>query len=311
MGNVLIKTKRRKRMGIQHGLKLGHGWFALILLLPALFNFIVFWITPNISSIFLSFQDTFGDFTLGNYRWVLEQLFAGDDGGLIFEALTNTLIFFSVGYFIIQTWNIIVGYLFYKKLPGYKIFRFILNLPGMLGALIMVSLFKNIVGPEGPIIDFLFTHGWISERYMLLFDTRFAMATSVAYSLWLSIGSVYLWTSGALARVPTELLEAAKLDGITPFKEFIYIILPMIAGTLSTLYIIGISGILGAGGATLYLTFGEYGTMTLSFWITKQVYTGQGSGTTSALGILMTAVSLPLVYFTKWLSGKIIPDVSY
>lgn len=38
---------------------------------------------------------------------------------------------------------------------------------------------------------------------------------------------------------------------------------------------------------------------------------GQGSGTTSALGILMTAVSLPLVYFTKWLSGKIIPDVSY
>ena len=85
----------------------------------------------------------------------------------------------------------------------------------------------------------------------------------------------------------------------------------MIAGTLSTLYIIGISGILGAGGATLYLTFGEYGTMTLSFFFFLQVYTGQGSGTTSALGILMTAVSLPLVYFTKWLSGKIIPDVSY
>ena len=311
MGVLLVKSKRRKRKGIERGLKLGHGWFVLILLLPALFNFIVFWITPNISSIFLSFQDTFGDFTLGNYKWVLAQLFAGDDGGLIFEALINTLIFFSVGYFIIQTWNIIVGYLFYKKLPGYKIFRFILNLPGMLGSLIMVSLFKNIVGPEGPIIEFLYTHGWIKERYMLLYDTRFAMATSVAYSLWLSIGSVYLWTSGALARVPAELLEAAKLDGITPFKEFIHIILPMISGTLSTLYIIGISGILGAGGATLYLTFGEHGTMTLSFWITKQVYTGQGSGTTSALGILMTAVSLPLVYFTKWLSGKIIPDVSY
>lgn len=311
MGKSVSKTKRRKQRGIQNGLKSGCGWFALLLLIPALFNFILFWIVPNISSIFLSFQDMSGDFTFGNYQWVLGQLFSNDDGGLILEALINTLIFFSVGYFIIQTWNIVVAYLFYKKLPGHKVFRFILNLPGMLGALIMVSLYKNLVGPDGPIIGLLYKWGWISERYMLLYDSRFAMITSVAYSLWLSVGSVYLWASGALARIPSELIEAAQLDGITPFKEFIHIILPMISGTLSTLYIIGISGILGAGGATLYLTYGEYGTMTLSFWITKQVYTGQGSGTTSALGILMTAVSIPLVYFTKWLSGKIVPDISY
>ena len=308
---MFAKSKKKKHHGIQNGLKLGCGLFALLLLVPALFNFILFWIVPNAGSIALSFQDTFGNFTFGNYQWVLSQLFSDSDGGLLLEALTNTLIFFSVGYFVIQTWNIIVAYLFYKKLPGYKIFRFILNLPGMLGGLIMVSLYKNLVGPEGPIISFLYDVGWISERYMLLYDPRFAMMTSVAYSLWLSIGGVYFWASGALARIPTELIEAAQLDGITPMKEFTHIILPMISGTLSTLYIIGISGILGAGGATLYLTFGEYGTMTLSFWITKQVYMGQGSGTTSALGILMTAVSIPLVYVTKWLSGKIIPDISY
>ena len=310
MGNLFIKTKRRKSKGIQNGLKTGNAWFAYILLIPALFNFVLFWVYPNISSIFLSFQDTFGAFTLGNYKWVLSQLFDSADG-LIFEALRNTLIFFSVGYFITQTWQIVVAYVFYKKLPMHKAFRLILNLPGMLGSLIMVSMYKNIIGPEGPIISFLYEHHIISEQYMLLWDSRFAMAASVGYSLWICVGGVYLWTSGALARIPSELLEVAKLDGITPFKEFTKIILPMISGTLSTLYIIGIAGVLGSGGATLYLTYGEYGTMTLSFWIVKQVYTGQGSGTKSALGILMTAVSLPLVYGTKWLSDKLVPDVSY
>lgn len=311
MGVLMEKRKKRKTRGIHNGLKVGSAWFAFLLLAPALFNFIVFWCYPNYSSIILSFQDLGGKFTLGNYKWVFSQLGTGGDAAIIREALINTLIFFSVGYFITQTWNIVIAYVFYKKLPGYRVFRFILNLPAMLGGLIMVSLYKNIIGPEGPIISWLYNAGWISERYMLLFDSRFAMTASVMYSVWLCIGGVYLWTSGALARVPQELLEAAKLDGITPFKEFIHIILPMIAGTLSTLYVIGIAGILGSGGATLYLTYGEYGTMTLSFWIFKQVYTGQGTGTTSALGILMTLVSLPLIYVTKWLSNKITPDVSY
>ena len=306
-----LQGKKRKPKNMVNGLKTGCGLFAFLLLFPALFNFVVFWIYPNFDSIVMSFQGQFGEFTFGNYQWVLGQVFGGSGSGIIGEALRNTLIYFTVGYFVIQTWNIIVAYFFYKKIAMYKVFRFILNLPGMLAGLIMVTLYKNIIGPEGPIITWLYNAGVIGEKYMLLFDTRFAMGASVGYSLWLSVGSVYLWTSGALARVPTELLEAAQLDGITPFGELVHIILPMISGTLSTLYIIGAAGVLGSGGATMYLTFGEYGTMTLSFWIIKQVYTGAGTGTTTALGILMTLVSLPLVYLMKWISGKVVPDVSY
>lgn len=237
-------------------------------------------------------------------------MFVNSDG-LLKEALINTLIYFSVGYFIINTWNIIVAYALYKKMPGHRVARFLLNFPAMLGGLIMVSIYKNFIGSEGPLVSFLYDHGIISERFMLLNEERYAMAASVGYSLWLCIGGTYLWTSGALARVPADLLEAAKLDGITPLKEFTHIILPLIAGTLSTVYIIGISGILSAGGATLYLTYGDYGTMTLSFWIFKQMYTGGGYGTMTALGLLMTCVTMPLVYLTKWISGKLVPDASY
>ena len=118
-------------------------------------------------------------------------------------------------------------------------------------------------------------------------------------------------TMGALARIPVELFEAAKLDGITPSGELKHIILPMISGTLSTLYILGISGILSAGGATLFLTNGNYGTQTLSFWIFWQIYTGGSSGTSTALGMCMAAFSIPLMFLVKWIAGRISPEVTY
>ena len=45
--------------------------------------------------------------------------------------------------------------------------------------------------------------------------------------------------------------------------------------------------------------------------IFKQVYTGGGSGTSSALGILMTLVTIPLIFLVKYLAKKVTAEVSY
>ena len=305
-----IKTKRKRNaISMHNGLRDGKMWFAYLFLLPAMFNFALFWCVPNVDSIFMSFTDRAGAFTWDNYVYVLEEF--SSTGGILFEAVRNTLIYFCFGYFITQTMNVLLAYFFYKKIRGTKFFRFLFYVPNMLATIIMTTLYTTIMSPEGPVIALLYKWGWISEKYALLQDSRFAMAVSLGYSLWTYVGAVLLWASGAMARVPKELLEAASLDGISWWGEIIYIILPMISGTLSTLYIIGIGGILTASGATMYLTFGEYGTMTLSFWIFRDVYQGGGGGTSSALGLLMTLVTTPLIFFVKWLAGKVVPEVEY
>ena len=306
----LLLRRKKKCVCMVNGVRQGKAWVALVLLIPALFNFFVFWLYPNFDSILLSFQDQHGAWTIGNYSYVFKNLFYSADG-IFLEALKNTLIYFSVGYFGTQTLNVLLSYFFYKKIAGYRFFRFLFYMPTILATVIMASVYKNILGPQGPVISMLCEWGILDEPISLFSDSRYAMFASVMFNVWLFVGGVLLWSSGAMARIPKEITEAASLDGITPMKEFIYIILPMISGTLSTLYIIGISGILGAGGATMYLTFGDYGTMTLSFWIFKQVYTGGGTGTSSALGIMMTVVTIPLIFLVKWLSGKISSDVEY
>ena len=307
----LFRKKRKYALRIENGLKCGTSWFPFLLLIPALFNFIVFWVYPNFNSIILSFQEVnTGEWTIGNYSWVLEELFTKRDG-VFAIAMRNTLLFFTQGYFVTQTFNIVLAYFIYKKILLGKFFRFILYMPNMLAGIILVSIYKNLIGAEGPLVTALLDMGVIDQPIMFLNTTKYAIWASLAYSLWPCVGGVFLWCSGAMARIPKDLFEAASLDGITPWKEFIHIVLPMISGTLSTLYIIGIAGILGSGGATMYLTFGEYETTTLSFWIFKQVYTGGGDGTSSALGILMTLVTIPLIFFVKWLAKKVSAEVSY
>lgn len=308
-GIQAVKPKRKKMFSVVNGLKHGSAWFAGILLIPALFNFIVFWCIPNASSFFYAFTNQWGEFSLGNFQWIFSEM--SHTGGVFREALSNTLAFFFLGYFGTQTFNLILAYFFFKKIKGYRFFRAVLYFPNILIGSLLTTVYIELLSPMGPLMPWLKEIGLITKVPQLLKTTGTAMPASLGYSAWVCVGGVLLWCSGAMARIPKELFEAAELDGITPFKEFIHIILPLISGTLSTLYIIGISGILGAGGATLYLTNGKYGTMTLSFWLFQQVRDSGSVGTSAAMGLLMTAVSTPLVFIVKWVAGKLIPEVSF
>jgi ABC-type sugar transport system permease subunit len=55
------------------------------------------------------------------------------------------------------------------------------------------------------------------------------------YNLWLGFaGNMVLYT-GAMGRVPPELVEAGHLDGMNDFQEFVYIVIPLIFPTLSVI----------------------------------------------------------------------------
>ena len=71
-----------------------------------------------------------------------------------------------------------------------------------------------------------------------------------------------------------------------------------------------------SGPILLFDPDASYGTITISFWIFKQVYGsgaigGTGSyGLVSAAGLCFTLVGVPLIMFTRWLLNKI-PVVEY
>ena len=309
VGKFLAKVLKTNDEGDVRARKKASPGFVFVMTFLAVFNLIVFYIYLNLEGFLISFQDMEGKWTIGNYTYILNQ-FIMDDGTMR-VALKNTLIYWAVGYFIVQTLNVFIAYFFFKKIRGYKFFRAIFYAPNIIGTAIMAMMYKQLIGPEGPLVDILLKTGVITERIQFLSDSRYAMIASVGYTLWLLTNGVMLYACGAMVRIPASTFEAASLDGISPWKEFIHIVIPCISGTLSTLYLIGIGSVFYASGATLFLTEGNYGTTTFTFWMFQQLYSANSTGTSSALGIILMLATIPIVVLTKWLFDKVTSEVEY
>ena len=158
------KPKKKKTFTVVDGLKHGSAWFAGLLLIPALFNFFVFWCIPNITSFYYAFTDQWGNFNLGNFIWVFEQMF--HTGGVFREALGNTLAFFCLGYFVTQTFNVILAYFFFKKIKGYRIFRAVLYFPNVLIGSLLTTVYIELLSPLGPIMPWLKEIGAITKNML-------------------------------------------------------------------------------------------------------------------------------------------------
>lgn len=282
------------------------GFMASMFVVPVL-NFIIFYFYVNIDSILLSFQKFDGSFTLENFKWVFEEL--GSENSVLKEAFKNTLIFFFTDYIVVRIVTLVMAYFFYKKIAGYKFFRVLYYVPNILSAVVMTAIYDGFIGPSGPVYQVL--ESWTGVQYEFLFDSRYVMYALTVYKLWLAFGTGTIMLTSAMGRIPEEITEAAILDGVTPWKEFVKIIFPLIWPTLSTLMITGLAGILGADANILLFTQGKYGTYTINYWMYEQVVTYKSLWHASAFGQICTLILIPIVFGGKYILERFNSDVSY
>lgn len=308
MGNARVldgKTaeKDKKKRRLKRTL-----FIASILAIPII-HWLVFWLYVNFNSILLAFKLPNGNWSIETIRQVINELAEpSSDLGI---ALKNTLSYF-IKDVIMLFWQLIIAYLFYKKIAGYKFFRIVFYLPAIISSVTMVTMFRAIIGSEGVIAGLFEQADMVFPK--LLRDSRYATKTIMFFTIWIGWGGEMLVLGGAFERIPAEVLEAAKLDGVSPVGELAKLIVPMIWPTISTLLILYATGLFNASGPIfLFGTKGSYETWTLSYWIFHKVLYG-GSGqynAVSAMGVLFTCIGVPIVMFVSWLFDKVIPAVEY
>lgn len=293
----------------------GRKVFIVAMLAIPVLHWLVFWFYVNFSSFILAFQTprTY-EWTWSNFEQFWFELTA--PGGAIGLAVINTLKYFALN-IVLMVFNLIVAYFFYKEIAGYKVFRIIFYLPAIISGVAMVAVYTEFIKTSGPLGTIAEIFGITMRPEGLLNNSDTATTTILMYNVWTGFTTNVLLFSGALTRIPVELIESARLDGCGPVRELIKITIPLIWPTMSTMVIFALTGIFGASGPILLFDpDASYGTMTISFWIFKQVYGsgaigGTGSyGLVSAAGLCFTLVGVPLIMFTRWLLNKI-PVVEY
>ena len=152
----------------------------------------------------------------------------------------------------------------------------------------------------------------------LLEDSRYANTTILVHMLWMAFpGDLIIW-GGTFARIPEEVLESAKIDGVNWWGEFTKIIIPLVWPTVGLQLVLSFCAIFSASGEVFLLTGGEFGTMTLSCWMYKELLFGAAnpasSGTynyLSAVGFVITVIAITLSLVIRRWSDKVFDEVEY
>ena len=305
------KEKKKKS-----GMKRRETIFLICILALPVLNWLVFWLYVNLSSFVLAFQDNMGNWSLVNFTLFWDQL-TSPYGETIGRGILNTLKYFSVNLLVIFPLTLLISYFIYKKLAGYAAFRVIFFLPAIISGIVLVSVYSNMISPSGPIGSLLEKMGITVPEEGFLNNPSTATPAILIYCVWTGFSTNMIIIGSAMSRIPVEVLESARLDGCTAFKELVYLILPLIWSSISTWIIFLFTGIFNAGGPILlFHPDGGFNTMTLSFWIYQQVYGGGTYGGTgnyglvSCTGLIFTCIGVPLILFIRWLIEKV-PTVEY
>ena len=274
-------------------------------------QFLVFYVGVNFNSLLLAFR-SYSNTT--GYTWVGFQNFADffrnwGEYSYYGYALRNSLILLCVT-MLVTFITLIFSYFITKKFVGAEFFRTILFLPQIFSVIVMVTMFNYFVENFIPEVMRLLT----GKTYSGLLSSGNMTQTLIVvlfYFVWAGFGTQILMYTGAMSGISESVVEAAELDGITAFKEFIYITIPMIWPTLTTFLVTNVAQTF-MNQMNLFSFFGihaEYQLYTFGYFL--YMNTQQGGLTEypylAAVGILLTIVCVPLTLGVRKLLEKFGP----
>ncbi len=290
------------------------GFYWSVLAIP-LIQFCIMYIGVNLNSFILAFKSynvgTDGSVTINwvyfdNFKQVFNDIFRSD---LFSTMFLNSLTVYAVHLIAGMTLALFFSYYIYKKFIGVEFFRFMLILPSVISAVAFVLIFKYIADRFFPQI--------FGGAGLLTGNPRHSFRIIMAFNLFIGFGTSVLMYSNAMSRIPDSLIESAQLEGCSVIREFFEITLPLIYPTLETFLIVGLSNLFidQANLFTFYTNNADPQIQTVGYYLFNQVFTERSTMSTypvaSAWGLMMTVITVPVVFTAKYFLDKLDKGVEF
>lgn len=289
------------------------GW-ALLMFLPFLLMFIMFWVAPVFYGLYMSFHKY--------------SVFAGNDGFVGFEnyisvlspgniysnrfynGLNNTMIFVVVSVPALIAISLFLALLI-NSLKGklQVIFRTIFFISYSVSVTAVSAIFLWLFNGNGGYINNVFSSlglpgvSWINSQPA-------AWVTILITTIWWTIGYNMILFINALDEVDNSLYEAAGLDGANAWEQFKYITFPSIRNVFLFVMLTTVISSFNLYGQSLLITGGgpSQSTETLTMIIQQVVFNQNNLGVGSAMAIVMGFIMMLITgvqyYITYREGGK-------
>ncbi|WP_237690951.1 carbohydrate ABC transporter permease [Paenibacillus caui] len=206
-------------------------------------------------------------------------------------SLLNSLTYVIVVPFI-QIASILLAILVNRRLPGVKLFRTAYYIPVVTSMVAVALIWSWLLGNNGVVNYLLMKGGLISEQVSWLSDSRTALYVLMFITMWKGLGYYMMLYLAGLQGIPSDLYEAAKVDGAGSLRLIWSITIPLLRPHILFCSLISLMGAIRVFDEVYILTKGGPGTATLtsSLYIFQKGLEQFNFGYASALGLIVSVI---------------------
>lgn len=264
-----------------------------LFVLPTLIAFCIAFIIPFILGLYLSFTDFT---TVSNAKWVglANYTKAFSSEGFI-NAFGFTAAFAVVAVITVNVLAFLLALLLTRGFKGTNVFRTIFFMPNLIGGIVLGYIWQLIIN------GFLYKMG-----VTLTYKPSYGFWGLVILMNWQLIGYMMIIYIAGIQNVPETLIEAARIDGATPFRILRSITIPLVMPSFTICLFLTVSNAFKLFDQNLALTAGAPSNKTTmlaldiySTFYSRVGWEGVGQAKAVIFFLLVALISLPQLLLTR------------
>ncbi|MBS4213740.1 MULTISPECIES: carbohydrate ABC transporter permease [Neobacillus] len=271
-----------------------------LFLAPVLLALSMVVIIPLVFGIYYSFTNWNG-IEVGSFVGLKNYLAILDDKEFL-DSMWFTVKFSVVSIILINFFGLSLALIVTSKIKSNKFLRTIFFMPNLIGGLILgfiwQFIFIKVFAGIGSVFGIQSLEGWLST-------TQTGFWGLVILMSWQMSGYIMVIYIAYLEGVPGELIEAAEIDGASPFQRLRYIIFPLVAPAFTVSMFLTLSNTFKLYDQNLSLTGGGpyNSTQMVAMEIFKTAFTESEMAYAQAKAVIffviVAVISLTQVYINK------------
>lgn len=212
-------------------------WLPYLLMLPQLVITLVFFFLPAGQAIYQAvlMQDPFGLNTefvgLQNFQTLLE------DPNYI-HSFKITMVFSAIVAFVGLALSLLLAVCADRIIHGASAYKTFLIIPYAVAPAVAGVLWMFIFNPTLGVLAYVMKAFGVDWNYLV--DADQALLLLVIAAVWKQVSYNFIFFLAGLQAIPKSLLEAAAMDGATPFRRFWTVVFPLLSPTTFFLLVMNI-----------------------------------------------------------------------
>lgn len=274
-------------------------------LLPALGIFVIFVVIPIIRSFFYGYYAWNG---LSAPQYIGLKNFVDILTDRIFwHSFKNNMIVVIASVFGQIPLGLIIAILLNKKLRSARFFRSVFFMPMILSTVVVGLLWSTILNAQIGIINGVLKNIGLSNLAMdWLGDPKISIYTICFVIVWQFFGLYMIIFLAALQNIPTEIFEAASVDGASERSKLFHITIPMIWDSIMSAVVLCIAGSMRTFDLVFVMTKGgpAHATELMATYMYNKTFEVYKYGYGSAVSLIIFIISFSFIIISRKLMSR-------